>query len=59
VKFRVEFPAEFTRPAGACVEAVDDGWISVFHERRLLEEARTDSPGLWDRDKIFCPRLIH
>jgi hypothetical protein len=32
VKFRVEFPAEFTRPAGACVEAADDGWISMFHE---------------------------
>ena len=36
VKFRVEFPAEFTRPAGACVEAADDGWISMFHGRRLL-----------------------
>ena len=58
-KFRVEFPAEFTRPAGACVEAADDGWISMFHERRLLGEASTDSPDLWDRDKIFCPRLIH
>jgi hypothetical protein len=32
VKFRVEFPAEFTRPAGACVEATDDSWISMFHE---------------------------
>lgn len=58
-ELRVEFPAEFTRPAGACVEAADDGWISMFHERRLLREARTDSPGLWDRDRIFCPRLIH
>jgi hypothetical protein len=43
-KFRVEFPAEFARPTGACVEAVDDGWISMFHGRRLLGEARTDSP---------------
>jgi hypothetical protein len=32
VKFRVEFAAEFTRPTGACVEAADDGWISMFHE---------------------------
>jgi hypothetical protein len=23
----------------------------MFHGRRLLGEARTDSPGLWDRDK--------
>jgi len=28
----VELPAEFTRPTGACVEAIDDGWINVFHE---------------------------
>jgi len=39
-ELRVEFPAEFTRPTGACVEAADDGWISMFHERRLLGEAR-------------------
>jgi len=43
-KLRVEFPAEFTRPAGACVEAIDDGGVNVFHEERLLGEARTDSP---------------
>jgi hypothetical protein len=35
-ELRVELPAEFTRPAGACVEAIDDGWINVFHERQLL-----------------------
>jgi hypothetical protein len=45
-ELRVEFPAEFTRPAGACVEAIDDSWIDVFHEEQLLGEARTDSPGL-------------
>jgi hypothetical protein len=32
----VEFAAEFTRPAGAGVEATDDGWINVFHGERLL-----------------------
>jgi hypothetical protein len=32
----IELLAEFARPAGACVEAIDDGWINVFHERRLL-----------------------
>jgi len=31
-KLRVEVPAEFTRPAGAGVEAIDDGWVDVFHE---------------------------
>jgi hypothetical protein len=32
----IEFPAEFTRPAGACVETIDDGWIDVFQAGRLL-----------------------
>jgi hypothetical protein len=45
-EFRVVFPAEFTRPAGACVEATIDGWIDVFHEERLLRGAKTVSPGL-------------
>ena len=45
-ELRVEFPAEFTRPAGACVEAMDDGGINVFHEERLLGGATTDSPWL-------------
>jgi hypothetical protein len=42
----VEFPAEFTRPAGAGVEAMDDGWVDVFHEEMTPGRARTDSPGL-------------
>jgi len=42
----VEFPAEFTRPAGAGVEAMDDGWIDVFHEEMTPGRARTDSLGL-------------
>jgi len=37
-ELRVEFPAEFTRAAGAGVEAMDDGWVYVFHGRRLLEK---------------------
>ncbi len=45
-KLRVEVATEFTRPAGAGVEAIDDGWVDVFHEGWLLGEARTDSPGL-------------
>jgi hypothetical protein len=31
-KLRVQIPAEFTRPARTCVEAIDDGWVNVFHE---------------------------
>jgi hypothetical protein len=37
-KLGVEFAAEFTRPAGGCVEAIDDGWVDVVHEK-LLEAA--------------------
>jgi hypothetical protein len=36
-ELRVEFPAEFAWPAGACVEAIDDGWINVFHENGSWE----------------------
>jgi len=32
-ELRIQVSAEFTRPAGACVETIDDGWINVFHER--------------------------
>ena len=28
----IEVPAEFTRPTRTGVEAVDDGWVDVFHE---------------------------
>ncbi|MGB6250450.1 MAG: hypothetical protein WBF54_15140 [Terriglobales bacterium] len=52
-KLRVELPAEFTRPAGACVEAIHDGWVDVVHEERLLEEAQTDSPKLGGRVTVF------
>jgi hypothetical protein len=45
-KLWVELLAEFTRPTRACVEAVNDGWVDVVHEKRLLEEAKTDSPNL-------------
>jgi hypothetical protein len=45
-ELRVEFLAKFARPAGACVEAMDDGGINVFHEERLLGGATTDSPWL-------------
>jgi hypothetical protein len=41
----VELAAEFTRPTGACVEAIDDGWVDVVHDERLLGRAETDSPG--------------
>jgi hypothetical protein len=43
-ELRVEFPAEFTRPAGAGVEAIDDGWVDVFHEEKAPEKARTIRP---------------
>jgi hypothetical protein len=52
-ELRVEFPAEFTRAAGAGVEAMDDGWVDVFHGRRLLGKARTDSPAWWGRATIY------
>jgi hypothetical protein len=45
-EFRVVFPAEFTGPAGAYVEATIDSWIYVFHEEKLLGGAKTVSPGL-------------
>jgi hypothetical protein len=32
-KLWVEFAAELTKPTGACVEAIDDSAIDVFHER--------------------------
>jgi len=54
-ELRVEFAAEFTRPAGAGVEAMDDGWVDVFHGRWLLGEARKDSPALWGRATILRP----
>jgi hypothetical protein len=31
-ELRVEFAAEFTRPAGAGVKAIGDGCVDVFHE---------------------------
>jgi hypothetical protein len=43
-ELRVEFPAEFTRPAGACVETMDDSWIDVFHERRSWEGRKRIRP---------------
>src|SRR6266852_639285 len=49
-ELRVEFPAEFTRPAGACVKAMDDGCIDVFHGGSW-GRAKTDSPGLWAETK--------
>jgi len=52
-ELRVELPAEFTRPAGAGVGAMNDGWVDVFHGRRLLEKARTDSPAWWGRATTF------
>jgi len=45
-KLRIEFAAEFAKSAGSGIEAIDDGWINVFHGRRLLEGARTVSPDL-------------
>ena len=37
-KLRVEFLAKFTTPAGACVEAMYEGCINMFHGERLLRE---------------------
>ena len=34
----IQFPAKFTRPAGARVKAVRYLWIDVFHEELLPEE---------------------
>jgi hypothetical protein len=45
-ELRVEFPAEFARPAGASIEAIDDGWINVFHESAAPGRGENDSPGL-------------
>jgi len=44
-ELRVEFPAEFTESAGACVEAADNGWVDVFHGRA----------GSWERRKLIRP----
>jgi hypothetical protein len=43
-ELRVKLPAKFARAAGACVEAMDDGGINVFHESGS-SEAKKDSPG--------------
>jgi hypothetical protein len=39
-KLRVELPAKFTRPAGASVKAIDDGWIDVFHVGAAPEQSK-------------------
>src|SRR5271154_1907547 len=44
-KLWIELPAEFARPAGACVEAIDDGGVNVFHEKRLLGGRERIHPG--------------
>jgi hypothetical protein len=40
----IEIPAKFTNAAGSCVETMDDGSCDMFHEKRLLGEATTESP---------------
>jgi hypothetical protein len=55
----VEIPAKFARPAGAGVEAIDDGWVNVFHEERLLGGAKTDSPDCEAESQNVPPRAIH
>jgi hypothetical protein len=42
----VEVTAEFTRPAGACVKAIGNGSVDVFHEDLAPEGGLTNSPGL-------------
>jgi hypothetical protein len=41
----IEVPAKFTGPARTGVEAVDDGWVDVFHEEPAPGMARKESPG--------------
>lgn len=42
-ELRVEFTAEFARPARTDLEATIDGWINVFHGRVLLGEDENSS----------------
>jgi hypothetical protein len=37
-EFRIELAAEFAEAAGAYVEAMDDGWVNVFHGDALLDK---------------------
>ena len=53
-ELRVEFAAELARPTGACVEAIDDGWINVFHEERLLEGRKRIHP-VFEAESGLCP----
>jgi hypothetical protein len=55
---RVKFPAKFAWPAGTCVEAIDDGWVNVFHGKWLLGEAKTDSPGC-EAESQYLASIIH
>lgn len=58
----VELPAKLTRPAGACIKAINYGWIDVFHEKHLL--GRCSGTLFWDvvlnvrRSHIVPPRII-
>jgi hypothetical protein len=53
----IEIPAEFARTAGACVEAIDDGWVNVFHERRLL--GGLDGAQFVRQSHMILPRTNH
>lgn len=55
----VKFPAEFARPAGACIEAIDDGWIDVFHGRRLLRRGENEFARFVRLGHSVLPRVIH
>jgi hypothetical protein len=54
-KVGIELLAEFTRPAGACVEAINDGWVNVFHETWAPGRARTDSPDFCEAESHALP----
>jgi hypothetical protein len=56
-ELRVELPAEFARPTGACVEAIDDGGIDVFHEERLLGGRKRIHP-VCEAESRILPRTI-
>jgi hypothetical protein len=67
-EFRVEIPAEFTRPAGTCVEAIDDGCVNMFHEGlapgrrspiRPVCEAESQNSALADSLSVLQPPLYY
>jgi hypothetical protein len=54
-KVGIEFATEFTLSAGTCVEAMNDGRINVFHEKRLLGRDEKQSRPACEAGSQYLP----